>query len=64
MKNHYKLTDDKYINESKYGPLQSNGIDYLCPECGGYGFIDDDRCSICNGSGIIALDDVRVFSKK
>ena len=68
MKNHYKLTDDKYLNGSKYGPLQSDGVDYLCPECGGYGFVGDYRyryrCRICKGDGIIALDDVRGFSKK
>ena len=30
---------DKWAIGTKHGPLQSDGCDYLCPDCGGYGFV-------------------------
>jgi len=47
---------------SKYGPLQCCGLDYLCPDCGGYGYLldKDKTCEFCNGKGDIALDDSRI----
>jgi len=47
---------------SKYGPLQCSGLDYLCPDCGGYGYLldKDKTCEFCNGDGFIALDDSRI----
>ena len=52
----------KIAKGSKYGNLQSDGHNYLCPDCGGYGFLldTDSKCSFCNGNGTIALDDDRV----
>jgi DnaJ-class molecular chaperone len=49
---------------STYGPLQSNGIDYLCPQCGGYGKCSGQDCEFCNGVGTIALNDPRIRSNK
>ena len=46
---------------SEYGPLQTNGIDYLCPECGGYGYTPNEKtCSFCKGEEVIPLDDNRI----
>ena len=54
-----------YATGTKYGPLLSNGIDYLCPDCGGYGFTPDaDVCSYCDGKKSIPLDDKRVVGSK
>ena len=55
-----------YAKGSKCGPLQSDGYDYLCPDCGGYGYIADknSKCDFCSGFGTIKLNDERVFEKK
>ncbi|MBT8449109.1 MAG: hypothetical protein KJO69_05440 [Gammaproteobacteria bacterium] len=55
----YRPTKTKAVG-SKYG-LQTNGKDYLCPECGGYGQLYGVKtCKYCKGKGVIALDDPRV----
>jgi DnaJ-class molecular chaperone len=46
---------------STYSPLLSNGKEYLCPDCGGYGLIYGVlKCNFCDGAGVIALDDKRL----
>jgi len=59
---HTQRHPSMWANGSQYGPLQCDGLDYLCPECGGYGFLgtNDTRCEFCLGSGTLALDDPRV----
>ena len=61
MRGYYSPTE-KNAKGSKYGNLQSDGCDYLCPDCGGYGYLldIDSKCSFCNGKGTIELDDERV----
>ena len=51
---------------SQYGPLQCDGCDYLCPECGGYGYLSTKgiSCDFCKGLGSIALDDPRITTEK
>lgn len=34
----FRPTPDMFARGSEYGPLQSDGRTYLCPECGGYGY--------------------------
>jgi len=63
MKNSYDTQIPHVFAEgSVYGPLQTDGFDYLCPDCGGYGFILDKNatCEFCKGEGIIPLNDKRI----
>ena len=55
----------KWANGSEYGPLQSDRFSYLCPDCGGYGYMldRDSKCSFCNGKGEIGLDDTRIVDR-
>jgi hypothetical protein len=44
-------------------PLQSDGQEFLCPDCGGYGYVADDNCGTCPycvGTGALPLHDQRV----
>ena len=60
-KGQYKPVD-KWVRASNTR-LQSDGFDYLCPLCGGYGWVDLNRkCEYCNGRGNIPLDDSRVLT--
>jgi DnaJ-class molecular chaperone len=62
MKNHYDITDPpmKAIG-SEYFPLLTDGHDYLCPTCGGYGVaLDKGPCKFCDGLQTISLSDPRV----
>lgn len=50
---------------TKYGPLQTDGFSFLCPDCGGYGMVPGKAgstvgCKFCGADGVIALDDARV----
>lgn len=45
---------------SIYGPLQSDGWVYLCPDCGGYGSVPKGPCRLCGTTGEIFLHDARV----
>ena len=51
---------------SKYGSLQTDGFDYLCPDCGGYGYNCniDPKCGFCKGIGVITLTDSRIVNTK
>jgi len=62
-KGHYDHTrNPMWARGSIYGPLQTDGFDYLCPDCGGYGYICDSnkKCGFCEGNGTISLDDPRL----
>jgi RecJ-like exonuclease len=65
VRGHYRRTDPAmFAKGSKYGPLQSDGFDYLCPDCGGYGYLPNDpECGFCSGVGTIPLDDKRVKAR-
>jgi hypothetical protein len=62
-KHFYRSFEGSYAIGSKYAPLQTDGYDILCPECGGYGYIMDKKvmivCTFCY-QGYIPLDDERV----
>ena len=51
-----------FARGSKYGPLQTDGFTYLCPDCGGYGYIadKDNQCLFCKSNGTIPIDDSRI----
>ena len=57
---------ETWAKGSEFGPLQCDGYDYLCPECGGYGYLynKDARCGFCKGVGRIALDDPRLTTER
>ena len=59
MRGYYEPSDKSF---NRHTMLQTDGYDYLCPECGGYGYIHsiDDRCMFCSGMGVIALNDSRI----
>ena len=62
----FTSTENTFAKGSNYGPLQSDGYSYLCPECGGYGFVADDNagtCKFCNGTGELALTDERIHEE-
>jgi hypothetical protein len=62
MKNEFRTIGPKmWAKGSSYGPLLTDGYNYLCPECGGYGYLPTEKkCSFCNGEKVIPLDDKRV----
>ena len=61
---------EKQAEGSDAAALQSDGFNYLCPECGGYGQVPTYRkhinksgqktCVFCKGSGYMDLTDSRV----
>ena len=52
---------DKFAIGSKYGPLLAGKNNYMCPDCGGYGFVPSAKiCAFCNGSGTISVSDSRI----
>lgn len=60
----YRPVEGSYADGSEYRPLQTDGHDVLCPECGGYGHVPSEKgfavtCTFCN-QGYIPLDDNRV----
>jgi hypothetical protein len=59
---YHENTPPKYALGSNYGPLQTDGTDYLCPECGGYGWTQCGNvcCAFCGGSGILDMADSRI----
>lgn len=74
-KGNYRPIEGSYASGSKYKPLQTDGYNILCPECGGYGYLAGDSsgsiyltaslpksltCTFCY-QGYIPLDDERVF---
>ena len=63
----YVLTDPpRWAKGCTFGPLQSDGFAYLCPECGGYGYLydRDATCDFCKGKASIPLDDPRITDKQ
>lgn len=63
MKGHYRVASPEVLAAgSQFGPLQTDGHNYLCPDCGGYGTVPPDRtkCPFCDGKQTIPLDDERV----
>lgn len=51
----------KFAIGTKHGPLLACRIDYLCPDCGGYGFVPSAPvCPYCDGVGTIQFTDRRV----
>jgi hypothetical protein len=62
----YRETEDKWAKGSSYGPLLSSNDNYLCPECGGYGYIGskDNFCFFCGGKGFLEFDDERIEEKE
>lgn len=65
MRHEYRMTSpSKWAAGSKYGPLQTDGTDYLCPDCGGYGkALDGGKCGFCKGKETIPLDDKRIVAE-
>lgn len=62
---HFKPSSPRmWAKGSEYGPLQTDGYVYLCPDCGGYGEVGKSACSFCLGNGIIELWDERVIANK
>lgn len=51
---------------SEYGPLLTDGTEYLCPDCGGWGHVNGtalvpgDKCEYCEGFGTLPLNDARI----
>lgn len=62
IRGQYRLTIPAMVaTGSRYGRLQTDTHDYLCPECGGYGYLPGKaKCDFCGGSGTLSLDDPRV----
>lgn len=64
MRGHYQPVEGSYASGSKYKPLQTDGFDILCPDCGGYATVPHKgqqvECSFCSGKGHISLEDPRV----
>jgi DnaJ-class molecular chaperone len=66
MKNEFRIIDPKMqAKGSVFSPLQTDGHNYLCPECGGYGYVPKNpSCAFCDGSGLLELTDTRVTKIK
>ena len=61
----YFTIDNVYAHGSNYGPLLSNGKEYLCPDCGGYKSYENHKmCPFCKGKGTISLRDKRIYCSK
>jgi DnaJ-class molecular chaperone len=59
---HYSSTDTHILKNSKYGDhLQTNGKDFICPECGGYGVVGNVKCLYCKSTGFIQKNDERLI---
>jgi len=62
----YRVGDKEYfLTGCKYGPMQENDVDFLCPQCGGYGTTVglEKVCSFCNGTGNIQKTDPRITTE-
>jgi DnaJ-class molecular chaperone len=64
INNYNVAVPNVWAKGSKYGRLQTDGFNYLCPECGGYGTVppDQTKCDFCDGKETIPLDDKRIVS--
>ena len=67
-KGNFKAEHGTYAIGSAYGPLLTDGHEYLCPDCGGYGTMptscdkyEGALCEFCDGNGVISLHDLRVL---
>lgn len=59
-KSRFRTIDGFRAKGSAYG-LLSDGYDWLCPECGGYGKIGvKKKCRYCKGKGTFPLNDKRI----
>jgi DNA-directed RNA polymerase subunit RPC12/RpoP len=60
----YKAVPGTSAKGSRYKPLLSDGFDYLCPDCGGYGTVPHKgkqvECPFCSGHCTISFEDPRV----
>ena len=66
MKHQYIVANPNvWANGSKYGRLLTDGYNYLCPECGGYGTVPPNRtrCAFCDGNQTLPMDDERIVAE-
>ncbi len=44
------------LPDSEYPNLQTDGHEFLCPDCGGYGWAEGQHCNRCYGDGTLPMD--------